>query len=61
MDMTLIRTLAKEYEDGRRDAESVMAKACLEAYDQGFEDGVHETEQTHFNAQILLHCTAGNA
>jgi hypothetical protein len=61
MDMTLIRTLAKEYEEGRRDAESVMAKACLEAYDQGFEDGVQQTEQTHFNAHVLLHFTAGNA
>jgi len=61
MDIQLIRHLAGQYEEGRRDPEAMLAMACLEAYEQGFEDGVQETEQTHFNAQILLHCTAGNA
>jgi hypothetical protein len=61
MDIDLIKHLASEYENGRRDAEAVMAFACLEAYTQGFQDGVDETEKVHFNAQVLLHYTAGHA
>jgi len=61
MDITLIRHLAKEYQEGNRNLETILAIACLEAYEQGFEEGVLKTQETHYNAQILLHCTAGNA
>ena len=61
MDIDLIRSLAKQYEDGRRDAEAVMGMACLEAYEQGFDDGVNEAEEQMRQTQLLLMFTAGNA
>jgi hypothetical protein len=61
MNIDFIRHLNSEYESGRRDPEALLAHACLEAYEQGFEDGVHEAQQASMRAQILLHCTAGNA
>lgn len=61
MDISLITHLAKQYEEGRRDAEAVMAFACLEAYQQGFDDGVHQAEEQMAQTQMLLMCTAGHA
>ena len=61
MDIHLIRHLAEEYKQGRRDPESFMAIACLEAYEQGFDDGVCEAEERMAQTQMLLMFTAGNA
>lgn len=61
MDIHLIRHLAKEYDDGRRDPEAVLAAACLEAYNAGFEDGVKATERQFIQTQMLMLLTAGSA
>ena len=61
MDINLITHLAKEYEEGRRDPEATIAFACLEAYQQGFDDGVHQAEEQMAQTQMLLMCTAGHA
>jgi hypothetical protein len=53
--------LAKEDDAGRRDPEATLAHACLEAYQQGFDDGVHQAEEQFAQTQMLLMCTAGNA
>jgi flagellar biosynthesis/type III secretory pathway protein FliH len=53
--------LAKQYEEGRRDPEATLAFACLEAYQQGFDDGVHQAEEQMAQTQLLLMCTAGHA
>lgn len=61
MDIHLIRHLAKQYEEGRRDPEATLAHACLEAYEQGFDDGVSEAEERMAQTQMLLMFTAGSA
>jgi flagellar biosynthesis/type III secretory pathway protein FliH len=61
MDISLITHLAKQYEEGRRDPETTLAYACLEAYQQGFDDGVHQAEEQMAQTQLLLMCTAGHA
>jgi flagellar biosynthesis/type III secretory pathway protein FliH len=61
MDINLITHLAKEYEEGRRDPEATIAFACLEAYQQGFDDGIHQAEEQMAQTQMLLMCTAGHA
>jgi flagellar biosynthesis/type III secretory pathway protein FliH len=61
MDITLITHLAKQYEEGRRDPEATLAHACLEAYQQGFDEGVQQAQQHFERTQLLLMCTAGNA
>jgi hypothetical protein len=61
MDISLIKHLAKQYEEGRRDPEATLAFACLEAYEQGFDDGVCEAEERMAQTQMLLMFTAGNA
>jgi flagellar biosynthesis/type III secretory pathway protein FliH len=61
MDITLITHLAKQYEEGRRDPEATLAFACLEAYQQGFDDGIEQAEEQMKQTQILLMFTEGNA
>jgi flagellar biosynthesis/type III secretory pathway protein FliH len=61
MDISLITHLAKQYEEGRRDPEATLAYACFEAYQQGFDDGVHQAQEQFAQTQLLLMCTAGNA
>jgi len=61
MNIDLIRHLAQQYEDGNRSTEAVMAHACLESYEQGFDDGVCEAEKRMEQTQLLLMFTAGNA
>jgi len=61
MDISLITHLAQQYEEGRRDPEATLAFACLEAYQQGFDDGVHQAEEQFAQTQMLLMCTAGHA
>jgi flagellar biosynthesis/type III secretory pathway protein FliH len=61
MDISLITHLAKQYEEGRRDPEATLAYACLEAYQQGFDDGVHQAQEQFAQTQLLLMCTAGHA
>jgi len=61
MDISLIAHLAKQYEEGRRDPETTLAFACLEAYQQGFDDGVYQAEEKMAQTQLLLMCTAGHA
>ena len=61
MDIKLIKVLAEEYDKGRKDHETVMAKACLECYQQGFDEGVEKSEQAHINTHVLMNFTSGNA
>ena len=61
MDISLITHLAKQYEKGRRDPEATLAHACLKAYQQGFDDGIHQAEEQFAQTQMLLMCTAGHA
>ena len=61
MNIDLIRHLAQQYEEGNRSTEAVMAHACLESYEQGFDDGVCEAERRMEQTQLLLMFTAGNA
>jgi hypothetical protein len=61
MDISLIKHLAAQYAEGRRDPEAMLAHACLEAYEQGFDDGVHEAEERMAQTQMLLMFTAGSA
>jgi flagellar biosynthesis/type III secretory pathway protein FliH len=61
MDISLITHLAKQYDKGRRDPEAMLAHACLEAYQQGFDDGVHQAEEQMAQTQMLLMFTAGSA
>lgn len=61
MNLDLIKHLAQQYEDGSRSPEAMMAVACLEAYEQGFDDGVCEAEERMAQTQMLLLLTAGNA
>ena len=61
MNLDLIKHLAQQYEDGNRNAETIMAMACLEAYEQGFDDGVCEAEERMAQTQMLLMFSAGNA
>jgi flagellar biosynthesis/type III secretory pathway protein FliH len=61
MDISLITHLAKQYEEGKRDPEATLAFACLEAYQQGFDDGIEQAEEQMKQTQILLMFTEGNA
>jgi len=61
MDINLIKFLAKQHDEGRRDAEAVLASACLEAYEQGFDDGAKDAEERIAQTQMLLMFTAGSA
>jgi flagellar biosynthesis/type III secretory pathway protein FliH len=61
MDISLITKLAKQYEEGNRDLEATLAFACLEAYQQGFEEGIEQAEEKMRQTQLLLMFTAGNA
>jgi flagellar biosynthesis/type III secretory pathway protein FliH len=61
MDISLITHLAKKYEEGSRDPEATLAFACLEAYQQGFDDGIEQAEEQMKQTQILLMFTEGNA
>jgi hypothetical protein len=61
MNIELIRHLAKEYDKGSRDPEAILANACLEAYERGFDDGSHDAEERIAQTQMLLMFTAGNA
>jgi flagellar biosynthesis/type III secretory pathway protein FliH len=61
MDMTIIIQLAKEFEEGSRDPQAILAFACMEAYQQGFDEGVEQAENQMAQTHMLLMCTAGNA
>jgi hypothetical protein len=61
MNLDLIRHLSKQYDDGNRSPEATLASACLEAYQQGFDDGICEAEERMAQTQMLLMFTAGNA
>jgi len=61
MDMNLIIQLAEQFEEGSRDPQAILAFACMEAYQQGFDEGVEQAEKQMAQTQMLLMCTAGNA
>jgi hypothetical protein len=42
-------------------SEAEIEEALLEAYMQGFDDGVEDAEQNFLQTQMLLMMTAGNA
>jgi hypothetical protein len=61
MDVDLIKHFASKYDEGDRSPEATLAAACLEAYEQGFDDGVVEAEERMAQTQMLLMFSAGNA
>ena len=61
MDMNLIIQLAEQFEEGSRDPQAILAFACMEAYQQGFDEGVEQAEKQMAQTQMLLMCTAGHA
>ena len=61
MDMNIIIQLAEEFEKGSRDPQAILAFACMEAYQQGFDEGVEQAEKQMAQTQMLLMCTAGHA
>ena len=61
MEINLIIHLAKQYEEGSRDPEAVLAFACMEAYQQGFDEGVEQGEKQMAQTHMLLMCTSGHA
>jgi len=61
MDMSLIIKLAEQFEEGSRDPQAILAFACMEAYQQGFDEGVEQAEKQMAQTQMLLMCTAGHA
>lgn len=61
MDINLIIQLAKQFEEGSRDPQAVLAFACMEAYQQGFDEGVEQGEKQMAQTHMLLMCTAGHA
>jgi len=61
MDIEAVKVLSQQYEDGTLNPETILAHACMEAYEQGFADGVEESEEQMRRTQLLLAFTAGNA
>ena len=61
MDMSLIIKLAEQFAEGSRDPQAILAFACIEAYQQGFDEGVEQAEKQMAQTQMLLMCTAGHA
>lgn len=61
MDINLIIKLAEQFEEGSRDPQAILAFACIEAYQQGFDEGVEQGEKQMAQTQMLLMCTAGHA
>ena len=52
-----IRHLAKQFDDGSRETDAIMARGYLEAYENGFKDGVKDTEERIEQFHALLTCT----
>jgi hypothetical protein len=44
-----------------QDLDSALARMILIAYEAGFQMGIAEASQANMRAQMLLHCTGGNA
>lgn len=61
MDINLIIKLAEQFEEGSRDPQAILAFACIEVYQQGFDEGVEQGEKQMAQTQMLLMCTAGHA
>lgn len=61
MDIDLIKHFAEQYDNGNRSPEATLAAACLEAYEQGFDDGYEEAEEHIAQTQLLMMFSAGNA
>ncbi len=61
IDMNVIRQMAQAFDEGLHSEECVIARFIVAAYDQGFEHGVHESEERHHQTALLMMCTAGHA
>lgn len=61
MDLDLVKILSQQYKDGTFNPETVLANACLEAYEKGFNDGIEAAEERMRRTHLLLAFTAGNA
>jgi hypothetical protein len=61
MDIDALYELVQSADDSSRKKDVVMARACIEAYEQGFEEGEEEAHRNHYQTQILLMHTAGSA
>ena len=48
-------------ESDSQELDAVLARMILIAYEFGFQMGIEEASQANMRAQMLLHCTGGNA
>jgi hypothetical protein len=52
----------KEFaESDSQELDAVLARLILIAYEAGFQVGIEEATRANMRAQMLLHCTGGNA
>lgn len=61
IDMNVIRQMAHAFDQGLHSEECIIARFIVAAYDQGFEHGIHESEERQKQTALLMLCTAGNA
>lgn len=61
IDMHIIRQMALAFDEGVHNEECIIAKFIVAAYETGFEQGIHESEERHRQTALLMLCTAGNA
>lgn len=52
----------REFADSdSQEIDAVLARMILIAYEFGFQMGIEEATKANLHAQMLLHCTGGNA
>jgi len=61
IDMHIIRQMATAFDEGVHNEECIIAKFIVAAYERGFDQGVHESEERHQQTALLMFCTAGSA
>lgn len=61
IDMAVIRSLGKKFDEGCETEDCIIARFILAAYDAGYEAGMTDAEDSHQRLALLLTCTAGNA
>lgn len=58
IDLALLKQSA---DSSDQDLDAVLARMMIIAYEIGLQVGVNEANEANIRAQVLLHCTGGNA